>query len=151
MSRIKKFNELTKELQETIKSAKDKLLNAIIDDAEISKLDKLKLIHQNDLFSVSSSIEEIFINYQKEFIKQLGSRHPIIDDYFTMNEWQRHEIIYMDNVIEYMDFDDDGDDLVTILKDRSTSKTFKISVYEFIDTVYDWCISNKKIGFEMDW
>ncbi len=54
--RVKKFNELTDELQKTIQEAKDKLLKAILDDTEISKVEKLLLISDNNLFKTESYI-----------------------------------------------------------------------------------------------
>jgi hypothetical protein len=47
--------------------------------------------------------------------------------------------------------DDDNDELITIYTNRRTNDTLKISKYEFVDTIYDWCIKNKCIAFEIDW
>jgi hypothetical protein len=150
-NRIKKFNELTNELQKTIKEAKDKLLNAIINDNEISKIEKLQLISQNDLFKTDSYIRDPFEEYRDEYIEELkkkGVTNPITDNYIDHMEYDRHRVIDMSELLEYLD---DEDDLITIYTNRRTDDKFKISRYEFIDTIYDWCIKNKTIAFENDW
>lgn len=150
--RIKKFNELTSELQKTIKEAKDKLLDAILTDTEISKVDKLCLISDNDLFKTDSCIRDPFYDeYYKEYESQLskkGVRNPCIDSWVSNRDFQRHEIVNLADELEYMD-EDDG--LITIYTNRRTDDTLKISKYEFIDAVYDWCIKHKCIAFEIDW
>ena len=148
MSRIKKFNELTRELQETIARAKEKFLNTIIEDNTISKIEKLQLISDNDLFGTKGWIQDLFTEYEEEFKVKLGGR-AMLDDWFHFQEFERHRMVNLAEIFEY--FNEDDDDMITILKDRYTGKTFKISKYEFIDTVYDWCIKNKCIGFQWDW
>jgi len=163
--RIKKFNELTNELQKTIKEAKDKLLNAILTDTEISKVEKLCLISENDLFKTNSWIcdpfhDEYFKEYESQLAKK-GVTNPCIDswvhnrDPFSNNgtvlfRFLRHETVNLAEILEYMD-EDDNDELITIYTNRRTSDTLKISKYEFVDTIYDWCIKNKCIAFEIDW
>ena len=148
-SRIKKFNELTKELQKTIEDAKFKLLNAIINDNEISKVEKLRLIDDNNLFTIDSYICHVFDDqYKQEYLNKIGQR-AIIDDWFHMREYNRHETVNLADVVE--NIEDDEDDMITIFTNRSNRETFEISKYEFIDTAYDWCIKNKCIGFQIDW
>lgn len=152
--RIKKFNELTNELQKTIKEAKDKLLNAILTDTEISKVEKLLLINDNDLFEINSWIcDPFYSEYYKEYESQLakkGVTSPCIDDWLRLFDYQRHEIVNLAKILEHMD-ERKGDSLITIYTNRTTTDKFQISKYEFIDTIYDWCIKNKCIGFEIDW
>lgn len=154
--RIKKFNELTDELQKTIKEAKDKLLNAILTDTEISKVEKLCLISENDLFKTNSWIcdpfhDEYFKEYESQLAKK-GVTNPCIDSWVHNRDLQRHETVNLAEILEYMDEDDDdNDELITIYTNRRTSDTLKISKYEFVDTIYDWCIKNKCIAFEIDW
>lgn len=154
--RIKKFDELTKEIQKTIKDAQDKLLNAIIDDTELSKTDKLLLINDNNLFKTLSWIQDIFVDHKPEYFKIVksnpaynGAFGPMIDDYFQHREYSRHEVVNLAEMLEYMD--EEEDDLITIFTNRHTSDKYQISKYEFIDTIYDWCIKNKAIAFEIDW
>lgn len=153
--RIKKFNELTNELQKTIKEAKDKLLNAILTDTEISKVDKLCLISDNDLFKTNSWICDPFRDeYYKEYEIQLaekGVTNPCIDDWSHERDYQRHQTINLADILEEIVDEGDEDELITIYTNRRTNDTFKISKYEFIDTVYAWCIKNKCIAFDIDW
>ena len=151
-SRIKKFNELTNELQKTIKEAKDKLLNAIISDNEISKVEKLQLISDNELFKTQVYICDPFEEYRKEYLdilKNKGVSNPIVDDFNHQRDYSRHEIVNLAEIVEWVN--DDEDDLITIYTNRRTNDVFKISRYEFIDTVYNWCIKNKTIAYEIDW
>lgn len=156
--RIKKFNELTNELQKTIKEAKDKLLDAILTDTEISKVEKLLLISDNDLFKTESYICHPFDeSYRQEYLdilKKKGENRPIIDDWFHQQEYQRHEVINLADIVENVNEDGyygEEDNLITIYTNRTTKDKFKISKYEFIDTIYDWCVKNKCIAFELDW
>lgn len=55
-NRIKKFDELTKETKKAIKDAKAKLLDAIINDTDLSKVEKLRLISDNDLFKIDDKL-----------------------------------------------------------------------------------------------
>lgn len=153
--RIKKFNELTNELQKTIKDAKDKLLNAILTDNEVSKVERLRLISDNDLFRTDSWICDPFHDeYYQEYmdlLKEKGaSRNPIVDDWTHNNEYQRHQTVNLADIVENIEEDDDGG-LITIYTNRTTPDVFQISKYEFVDAVYDWCIKNKCIAFEIDW
>lgn len=153
--RIKKFNELTNELQKTIKEAKDKLLNAILTDTEISKVEKLLLISDNDLFKTNSWIcdpfhDEYFKEYESQLAKK-GVTNPF--SILLLHYLQRHETVNLAEILEsmYEDDEDDNNGLITIYTNRRTSDTLKISKYEFVDTIYDWCIKNKCIAFEIDW
>lgn len=153
--RIKKFNELTNELQRTIKEAKEKLLNAILNDNEISKVEKLQLISDNDLFGSQSWICDPFEDeYHSEYLEQLKSKgitNPIVDDYIQHQGYSRYETVYMVDLVENIAYAKNEDDLITIYTNRNTNDKFKISRYEFIDAVYDWCVKNKIISFVVDW
>jgi len=151
-NRIKKFNELTNELQKTIKEAKDKLLNAILNDTEISKIEKLGLINDNDLFKTDSWICDPFHDeYYEEYmniLKEKGVLNPIIDSWVHNQDYDRHQTVNLAEIVEYAD---EGSELITIYTNRKTPDVLKISKYEFVDTIYDWCIKNKCIAFEIDW
>lgn len=149
--RILKFEELTKNLKETVEKAKKELLDAIMNDKELSKPEKLELIDDNNLFGTSSSIEDIFSQYRDEFKKTQKLSNPTIDDFFVLKEVDRHSMVNLSNELEYINWNYTDDDMITIFRDRKSGKEFRISRYEFIDTVYDWCIKHQKIGFEYDW
>lgn len=154
MEHIKKYNERTKELQKLIKDAKEKLLEEILNDMEISKVDKLGLISCNNLFRIDHYICNVFSEYYDEYaniLKKNGDNQPCIDDYFHFHDYERHETIDLSELAESINEDYEGDELIIIMTNRTTDDDFKISKYEFIDTVYDWCVKNKKIGFEIDW
>ena len=150
-TRIKKFHELTKELQDTIEKAKSDFLEKIINEPTLSKPEKLTLISINDLFGTKNHIQHIFSEYEEEFEKQLGGT-SVIDDWFHMRDFERHYIVvYLNEELDYFEEYLEEDDTIVILSDRRTKKKFKISKYEFIDTIYDWCIKNKCIGFAWDY
>ncbi len=80
----------------------------------------------------------------------------MIDDWFHRQDYQRYQVVNLAEVVETISEDDfyqDDDNLITIYTNRSrtNNEAFKISKYEFIDTIYDWCIKNKCIAFELDW
>ena len=151
MRHIKKFRQATEELQKTIKEAKDKLLDTILSDNELSKVEKLRLIDENDLFGSDPYMCNVFPEYYKEFSEELRRKGLmcIIDDWFHKQEYQRHENVNLADVVEFIEEYDE--DLITIMTNRGSDDILQISKYEFIDSIYDWCIKNKKIGFEIDW
>lgn len=59
-TKIKRFKEMSAEIRRQIKEAKDKLLDGILSDQELSKIDKLKLISEEELFGYSGNWEEPF-------------------------------------------------------------------------------------------
>ena len=152
-TRIKRFEEATRELKKTIQDAKNKFIESIISDTELSKVEKLRFISDNDLFGTESYICDIFPEYYTEYLNMLmakGVQHPCIDDYFHTREYQRHEVVNLADICEEISYED-SNDIIIIMTNRTTTDVFSISKYEFIDAAYSWCIENKSIGFEIDW
>lgn len=113
--RILRFKEMSTEIRQQIKQAKEKLLNDILSDKELSKLDKLKLISEEELFGYSGNIEEPFHEYYQEFeekLKKQGIRNPTLDDYFIINGYERYQKIDLSSIAEYVD---DNEGMVTNL------------------------------------
>ncbi len=110
MSRILKFHEATAELQRKIAEAKEKLLSEILSDTELSKVEKLQLISENQFYGVYSWLQDIFIPYKKEYIAIVKANpafnapyDPIIDDYFTNNDYDRHQTIDLSEIATNID------------------------------------------------
>lgn len=42
--------------------------------------------------------------------------------------------------------------MITIVKSRcDTPQTYELSIEEYIDHVYDWCVENKCVEYVFDW
>ena len=168
MKYLVKFNESKmgkyQSIEQRIKSLKDDMLKEILADSELTKPEKLELISRNKLFKIASYIQHPFSKYNNEFIEIIRRNpaytkkypfggSPSIDDIFCDGDmYEKHQIIYLYDVIEnYSNDYADDDSRITILTNRSTNDKFKISKEEFVDCIYDWCVVNKTIAFEMDW
>ena len=151
--------------RQKIQEIKDQMLSEIVDDKELTNLEKLILISNNNIFGVVGNLVEIFISYYPAYLEQIlnnpknekklseisPTNKPIsigqfcVDDYFNNRDYERYVTIDLANECEYMD------EKITILTNRTTSDKFIITDTEFIDCCYNWVIKNKKIGFKIDW
>ena len=159
----KKFSDFEKRM----KSMKDEMLKDIISDTQLSKLEKLRLISSNNLMESDSSwcdpfedkYRELYINivvetpkfkdeWGKYNIPAGGYRNWVtIDDYFVINDYQRHQMVDLADVAE----GESMNDKIAIYTDRTTHQYYTITAQEFVDAIYDWVIKNNTIAFELDW
>jgi hypothetical protein len=160
MKHIKPFNEnsnnLIQKYQSDIKKLKDDLLNEIINSVTISKKDKLRMISDNDLFKTDCYICDPFHDRYWDQYASIVGKNSCIDSYFHNRDYDRHEKVDLADLVEDVEDDSNLDpsqrtNRIIIYTNRTTKEVFKISNVEFIDTIYEWCIKNKKIGFEIDW
>jgi hypothetical protein len=170
--RDKKENAIVKNYKDALKALKEEMLEEIINSDVMTKVEKLECISHNNLLPYCGYIQHPFYKYVDEFKQIIWSNpkfdekygaymrngrkyEPIIDDYFCCGDrWDRHQNVDMSQVCGDIEDDDwygDHEEGITVLTNRSTDDVFKISKNQFIDDIYDWCIDNKKIGFNMDW
>ncbi len=144
-------------IEKQFKEIKEELIQSIISNDSLSKIEKLKLFDENNLFIIDGYIGRIFDKQKdafKKFLKFTLNYNEIYTyDYFDINEYSRHTAINLYHLLlsyikEANDIDF-NDKFIIILK--SEDNNFKISINEFIDIVYDFCIENKMIGFTYDW
>lgn len=145
---------MIKQYQQEVKQAKEKLLNEIL-KSNLSKYEKLKLIHKDMLFDTENSLIDLFKKRYDEFNKMLikkGNEYPCIDDLFVDDQFDRYQTVYFDTLLDnYTGEYSDENEFITILTNRTTDDIVQITKEEFIDTIYDYAIKNKSIGFEIDW
>lgn len=160
-------NPLILNYREAMKKLKDEMLQNILSDNNLTKVEKLETLAENNVLPIGNWIQHPFYKYEKEFKEMIWANpafdkeyarferdgkkyNPIIDDYFCFNDyWDRHQTIDLAQVAR--DVDEDDIEEITVLTNRSTKDKFKISKKQFIDDIYDFCISNNMIGFVMDW
>lgn len=162
---IEKYSEF----QNKLKDMKSQMLKDVISDESLSKLEKLKLISDNELMGFDSAwCDPFYEKYHKTYItivsetpefKAKWGKYPTMklenavstDDFFVNNHYERHQLINLSDIAEMIDVEWDDSQKVLIYTNRTTKDTFQITKEEFIDTIYEWVIKNKFIGFELDW
>jgi len=152
-------------IEQEISTLKDSLLKEII-SSDLSKPEKLHAIARNNLFQMSSSWEEVFYQkYAQAFINKIQSGQeylnkyahlnykpdPCLDDYFVISHYDRHEVVNLADITDNYYFNDPDNQMVTIYTNRTTKDILQIPRQEFVDHIYDWCLENKIVEFELDW
>lgn len=148
------MNKTTKEKIEELQQVR---ISEIVDSQNLTQLEKLKLLESEQLFEYYQWLAHEFINWEKEYEDILlleGIYRPIIDTIYSPSEthYERHEIIsYPDTIQDIIENNIDDDGKVTVLTNRSNDTVFKKTEEEVINELYNFCISNKIIGFKNDW
>jgi len=154
------MNENIKTLTEKLQAVKDKLLQAILSDESQTKLDRLLLIDRNNLFKTEAYLQrplkEKYLEQLKELVKSkgrdyvIGESWPIIDAAY-LNRGERisiaDQLLYTFESLE----DEEYEDGITIISDRTTGEKIKIGYEQLESEIYDWCVKNKTIAFHFDW
>jgi hypothetical protein len=147
-------------LEAEMEKIQKQLLEVICSDEKLSKLDRLMLIENYKLFETDSWIQHPLCEKYMEQLKEATIREGAT--YFIDDSWpsletdyrNRGEYISLPNELlcaaENID-DEDYADGFTVLRDRGTGVEIKISYEQLESDVYDWCLKNKKIGFNFDW
>ncbi len=156
--KLNKYQSLEKNIEELKKT----MLHDIVNDTTLSKIEKLQLISKNNLFIKGGNVEEVFMKYYDNFKKiintnpkyieeysKYGNWDPTIDDYLVIRGYSRHEVINLANIAKSIENNMNKE--VVILTNRCSTDVYKISAHEFIDCVYEWCITNEMVSFENDW
>ena len=162
---IEKYSEF----QNKLKDMKSQMLKDVISDESISKFEKLKLISDNELLGFDGGwCDPFYEKYHKTYITIVGEtpefkakwgKYPTMslenavstDDYFVNNDYERHQLVNLYNVVNDISNYRKDSEKILIYTNRTTKDTFQITKEEFIDTIYEWVIKNKFIGFELDW
>jgi len=155
------------ELKTKIKQLKEDLLKEILESTTLSKIEKLSEISYMDLYGTTSWYEHVFEKYKAEYTEIImknpewdnSYKHqPMIDDYFVINDYQRHASVDFGSLLtemsECIDYDKkqkDYKDSIKVMTNRNTKDKFYLTFEQFVDCIYEWCITNKSIGFTIDW
>lgn len=156
MKKLKKLKKLKKEI-----------VNEILNDTTLSKVEKLSKITQHDLWDYNSYITDIFHEWEQECIaeeerlaiedgKIKGTDYiSTITDATLYEDYSKYEIVYYSDLIERILLDyteEEIDNKVLVAKCRGSYNARIYKTYEeVIDYIYDYSIKNKSIGFKMDW
>ena len=144
-----------KDLKSQMDSLKEEFIEELINDGSLSKLEKLKLFYEENLFHVASSLkdQEIFADWIEELelkIKQKSGKSVIIDSF--LDSFERHEVFLffevdwlLENYI-YSGCEEDiynCPDAIPVLKDRTLGLTLEKTSKEIIDRLYEYAIKNR--------
>ena len=163
-------------IKEQIEALKEQRIQEIINDEILSKLEKLKLFSEENLFEIKTYIQDnrIFKEWGdelKEKVKEEDKsefshlRHIIIDTFISPSEYDfdRHSTLYLWNiewiladVIGDIDEDYEGEvfdypNPIPVITTRGSELTINKTPQEVLDKVYEWAILNKVCGYKIDW
>lgn len=154
---------------EQIAILKEEALQEILSNTDLSKVEKLSLISNENLLEVDTYINGLFDEWELECAKEeerlaieaglIKGKDYIcsITDATLIEHYDRHEIIYYDNLLAYLEplEDEDGEENVGKILVARCRGDFGASIYktpeEIIDYIYNYAIESKSIGFELDW
>jgi hypothetical protein len=153
-----------KTIKTKIKKLQDELLNIILNDSNLSKIQKLRAIKDSKLFDTRYSLQNIFVSYEKILINEIlnkGGSSVCIDDCNNNGDYyDRGSIICLVSDLEsrledYLYQIDKNPDMhykINILTSRYVPpETYNLNIDNYIDHVYDWRIENKCVGYVLNW
>lgn len=158
-------------LKEQIEALKEQRIQEIINDTNLTKLEKLKLLADENLFEIKSYIQddEIFKDWQEELTAKVKAEtkrdRALVDSFLSPseNDFDRNSTLYLYDIeylladlIEDHDEDYDGDVLdypnpIPVITARSSELTIDKTPAEVLDKIYEWAIANKICGYKIDW
>lgn len=164
------------QLKQQKASIQASLLQAILDDAEMSKLQKLFEIEDTGSMPYDTYlVRPLEKKYSDAFKKKIEEKHGA-QRFFIIDSWpltlidcdvfHRRERVSLPYMLELlmsdtayaMGEDNPSDDViykqeVVVMRNRCSEglEEYKITVEQLIDDVYDWVVENNKIGFHFDW
>jgi len=144
---------------ENYAKAKQELTDYILNDSTKDEYEKLCLIDKHSLFGVDSFICHPFKCFEEEYRATLKELYPdkqsfaIVDFINDGGYLNRHETIFIHNIIEGLY--DEEDETIEVLTVRGAAvKDAPAYVMKRDDVrkhLYNWCVTNKLIGYQFDW
>ena len=155
------MNLKIKENINNLVSAKKQLIKSLIQEETLTKIEKLDLIKEYNLFELDGYICDPFKEkYEQDFINELKSemiedKFFIVDSIIDDSDYDRHQTVYFTDIIQDLIYSlEDATNLneeVKVLSCRGVKDTLNKSVNELIDVVFEYAITNNTIGFVFDW
>lgn len=157
MSKLDKLNNL-----------KEEIVNEILADESLSKIEKLEKIEKNKLWGYATYIQDEFPEWTEEFKKELGVAHPCIDSMFDPSHFkhEKYETVSYSDELKYLedhfedyadDYDEDEDEVMNtvatypVLTNRTNDKKVWKTKEQIIDAVFKHCVKEKIVGYKNDW
>ena len=143
-----------------LKEAKEKAINEIL-NSDMDKLTKLKTIEDNGLWGYSKYINHEFSEWEEE-AKELERttaeennktyHSKMTDSIFDPSTFmfEKYESVSYVEALNRI-LKKHKTDLVPVITTRNPVVSLYKTKEEIINTVYDFCVENKIIGFENDW
>lgn len=155
------IKEKLEEIDNQIQELNNKKFELIINNKELNKLEKLECLSNSNIFSPEIYIKRVFSKLEEKWEKELKIQYPD-ETYFRINDifiiyrdkYERINLYeQLENLIENC-YDNEKVDILFCTVGNYSKKeklTYKMKLQNVIDYVYDWCIENECIEFNMDW
>ncbi len=160
-------------LKEQIEALKQQRIEEIINDGSISKLEKLELFSNENLFKIEDFIQddEIFKEWSEELVSMVKSEKAregysvIVDTFLSPSEHdiEKHTVLdlhdiswILEGLIEDNDEEYEGEvfdypNPLPVIRARGSKLTINKTPSEVLDKVYEYAITNKVCGYTIDW
>ncbi len=155
-------------LQQQIKKLEEKRIQEILDDDSLSKIEKLKLLENENLFTIASYIQHEFRKWEEE-AKELeklkaeqefaNNKDPnkhfyhskMTDSIFdpSLGIHEKYETVSYADALENLETDEN--DMVVVITTRNPHIKLLKSKQEVIDVVFDFCVQHKYHSFKINW
>ncbi len=133
-----------------IENLKYELLNDLKADESLSKVEKLKLIDENNLFSIDPFIQHPFHDLMFKHKQHLETLYP--NEYFSLYEvfnsdMPRYGIV---NLCYYVENIKEEETYKVLIGDNEYEHLY-LKGKEIIDHIYEWVLYNRCIKYVYDW
>lgn len=159
-----------KSYADRLEAMRKEMYQEVIDDPDMTKVEKLETIWDNKLLEIGGSIEELFYKYIPEYMEiikknpkyqELNKKYkrgdkdydPFFDDYFVMCDFDRYQVVNLAREAKnaMFGYNPNRNNNIAVMSNRVTNDLFIITKEQFVDDIYEWVLENKMIGFELDW
>jgi hypothetical protein len=156
-------------LKEQIKQLQEARIEEII-ASSVSKIEKLKLLEKEKLFKYAEYIQEEFTDWEVEAVqleKELAEKQfaegksedgffyhsKMTDTIFDPStfEYEKYETVSYASALERMLRNVDESGNVVVITTRGPRIELIKPVNEVIDKVFEFCVTNKYVGYKNDW
>ncbi len=165
-------------VKEKLALLKEERINEILNDNNLSKIEKLEIIETEKLWGYASFIQHEFVQWEKEAIElekieaerilEEGSsdsneicakqfyQSRMTDSIFDPSTFlyeRCEQVSYADHLSRILEFhENEGDNpLITVISTRHPCIELKKPFKEIVDAVFEFACNNKIIGFTNDW
>lgn len=156
--------EIINDKLEELNDLKDFIIQIILDTDELSKIQKLAIITNNNLWGIDPYITDFSDDWEEECYQEerrLALKSGVTDEDhicsysdcpFIDDKTGRGSTVYFTEILESVKYHekDDGKILVATSRGKFNAKIYK-SYEEIVNHIYEHAIGNRIIGFNFDW
>lgn len=143
-------NEIIKEFRDL----REKAISFIVENKNLSILEKLHIIDKERLFDINPYVIDIFKEQEEKLNKIVKeklnepNRFIFTDDVF--NNFKRRYFVNFYEFLSYLKENNKNKD-ISVVTNKHTDDKITMTYEELEEHIFDWSIKNRVIGFINDW